>query len=258
MKPFSPTLRALPKALAIAATAFALSACSNQTTDSDEIQTETIWANIKIASDGERSRISTELNVSGPGGNNLNLTSGDKLMVYADGITAELEKDFDFFDIDYQGYINVTGSNELFTIALERPNDENAPNSKVHLPEAFDIQQPQANQLFVSNENINLKWDGRSGSQSIYTELRSQCKTITGSDLLQVADLTIEDDGQHTIVLEDLEMFQNNNLDKSKICTFEVYMQRKTFGNVDPLFKNNSKISATQYRKVENVKIDLL
>lgn len=243
---------------AIALAALTLSACSTQTTDSDVIQTDTIWANIKIASDGERSRISTELNVSGPGGNNLNLTAGDKLIVRAGGISTELIKDFDFLDIDYQGYVYVTASDALFTIALERPNDQDAQNSKVNLPAAFDIHSPIENQLYQANETIDIHWDGLQANKTIFLELASKCQTLTGSDVIQIVNFTIDDDGQHVINPNELEMFQNSNINKSKRCEMEIFLQRKNFGTTDPLFQSSSKISATQYRKVENVRIDLL
>lgn len=254
MKPITLSL----KSTILAVTTLAFAGCSTQTTDSSVIETETIWANITVASDGERSRVSTELNVSGPTGNNLNLTSGDKLYVRAGGISKQLEKDFDFLDIDYQSYINVTASNELFTISLERPNDSDAQNSTVELPMAFDIHSPIANQVYQGNEAIDIHWDEMTGDQQIYLELVSECKTLSGGNVLQVEDYSIEDDGQYVIVPNQLEMFKNANINKTKRCTFKVFLQRKNFGTPDPLFKNNSKISATQYRQVENVKIDLL
>ena len=248
--------RAILPAL-IAGTA-ALAGCSGQTTNSDEIQTETIWANITVDSDGERARVATELNVSGPNGNNLNLTSGDQLTVTAGGISATLEKDLDFLDIDYQGYIHATASDTLFTIALKRPNDVNAENSTVTLPKSFTIHSPIENQVYQGNEAIDIHWDGLEANNSIHMELISECKTITGGNLLQVETYSTDDDGQYQVVPNDLEMFKNTNVDMSKRCTFEVYLQRKNFGNTDPLFKNSSRISATQYRKVKNVKIDLI
>ena len=234
-----------------------LLACSDEQTESSYIQTEGIWANIKVQSDGVQSRVVTELNVSGSSGNNVVLSPQDTLVVTAGGQTKILQKDLDFFDVDYQGYFEVTAGDSLFTIALNRQKQTDAAHSTVALPASFTIHSPLNTDVFKLNQNIGIDWDASAANQLIALDLASSCTNNTGGTITQPIRLNIADDGQYTVLLSELAMFKNLEVDLSKNCTFNISLTRENQGEIDPNLKNNSHIKATQYRRVRDIVIDI-
>jgi hypothetical protein len=234
----------------------ALVACSSEETDSSFIKTEGIWANIKIESDGQRSRVVTELNVSGATGTNVVLGSQDSLSVTAQGQTKTLLKDTDFLDIDYQEYIDVTADDSLFTIALHRQVETDATQSTVTLPTNFEIHGPLSSDVFHLNEYIQVDWDGISIDEQIQLTVSSNCKDINGSDILQVVSFSVADNSQYDILPSELEMFKNASVDLTKDCTINITLTRTKEGQADSHFKSGSKIYATQYRRIEGIRIN--
>lgn len=246
----------LVKLSCITAALALLSACSSEQTSSAVVRTEGIWASMKVESDGNKSRVVAELNVSSASGNNLVLSSQDTLTATAGGVSKTLLKDTDILDIDYQEYLDVTADDTEFTIALLRQNDSDAPDSKVTLPPNFSIHGPLSSDVFTRNQTIAVDWDGLGEGKTANLNISSVCKTTTGSDILQATNMSIDDDGQYDINLGELDMFKNTEVDYSKDCTLNLTIRRESIGQVDSMFVSGSKIEAAQYRRVESIRID--
>lgn len=67
----------------------------------------------------------------------------------------------------------------------------------------------------------------------------------------------ISDDGNHLINLSELNMFQDNTLDKNIDCLLSIKLIRETQGQVDPTFSKGSKITAQQTREIKGITIDI-
>ncbi len=235
----------------------AVTACSTEETESEYIKTEGIWADIKIESDGTRSRVVTELNVGGSNGTNVSLSNEDKLVATANGQSKTLQRDTDFLDIDYQEYFDITSDNSVFKISLNRKKETDASDSHVELPLNFDIHTPSNSDNFGVNQIITLHWDSLSADKSIELNLHSDCTANDGTTISAYETLDTPDDGLYAINLSVLNMFKNNSLDKSKNCDLDLKLTRKNHGEIDARFHNGSRITASQIRKVKDLNINI-
>lgn len=240
---------------AVAVALLTLVACSSEETESSNVKTAAIWVDMKVDSNGERSRVVAELNVSGATGTNVVLSSEDSLVVSAGGQSKTLQKDTDFLDVDYQGYLNVVSGETVFTITLNRKNETNA-TSTVALPASFAIHAPLSSDVYMLAQNINIDWDGLANDTMATLGVTSYCKDITGADLTQFHSVEISDDGQYDLVPNSLDMFKNTQVDFNKDCRLDIAISRKTSGQTASSFKRSSKIIAKQHRSVKNIKIN--
>lgn len=79
--------------------------CSTESTQSDIVKTEGIWADIRVTSNGDTSRVVTEFNLNNSSGANIILSEGDSVVAKLGNEKKQLEKDDDLFDVDYQAIL---------------------------------------------------------------------------------------------------------------------------------------------------------
>ncbi|SFD60761.1 hypothetical protein [Pseudoalteromonas denitrificans] len=235
----------------------AVTACSTEETESKNIKTTAIWVDMKIESNGSRSRVVAELNVGGINGTNVSLSSGDEIITSVFGQSKTLKKDTDLLDIDYQGYFDITSDNSLFNIALKRKNETDALQSEVELPLNFSIHSPVKKDHFSVNQNVVVSWDGLSATKSIDLDLTSTCVDKSNNSVSSTHSQKVTDDGSHVLALSSLEMFKNKELNKNKNCNFKIELKRKNIGKIDSAFKSGSSITASQIRNVKDISINI-
>lgn len=240
----------------LAVAVLTMTACSSEQTPSQLVETEGMWADMKVESDGDRSRIVVELNVSGPNGNNVVLGNQDKLFVSAEGQSKQLKKDTDFLDVDYQEYMDVTVDDAEFNIQLQRESKADANGTTVILPKNFEIQSPLSSDIYTLDDTVAVTWDGLGEAKQVTLDVGSVCKNTNGDDLTQHQAVITDDDGQYDIELKTQSMFSHTDVDLTKDCTLSVTIRRENTGQVDSTFLSSSKIIAAQYRKVKDIVID--
>ncbi|MCF6436714.1 hypothetical protein [Pseudoalteromonas sp. MMG022] len=236
------------------------SACSTETTNSNDVKTEAIWSDIYVTSNGNDSRVIAELNVSSRKGNNLNLVSGDKLSVTANSTTKDMEKDVDFFDIDYRVTFPYFAQDTEYEIKLYRAEEQITLKSKVTLPQAIDILAPQTEQTFPVDEVLDLRWikaTSPKDNESLKITISSVCKNgdeeISSSHILS----DVEDDGKKSIDFEALELFKNEKLNNNFDCTVNFEFERRRYGTTDSRYASGSRTYAISHNKLDNINITL-
>lgn len=228
-----------------------LSACTDDT-KSDNVETKGIWAGIQITSNNVRSDINVELNVGGSSGTNVDLVTGDKLQVTSGSTTIELKRDTDVLDIDYEGSMNIVASGSEFTVAFLRDSKQDAPNSKVTLPDNFNPILPLSEQSFRYTDPISMAWTPKKEGTVMDITVTSVCKDSSNNDVnINSGTAKIADTGTY-IFNHTANAF--DSIDKSKGCTTTVTMKREATGTLDSNFTGGF-IRASQVRTVNNVKL---
>lgn len=252
------------KSLILSAVAFALiQGCSSESTNSDNVKTEGIWAGISVLNEGSFNNINVEFNVGGRNGTNLILTGNDQVTASLGDTTIVLSKDDDFFDVDYEGAIPNSEQNNQFIIALNRPNDTSAPNSRVTMPRPFSIIYPGEDMVFTQLADIGVYWDVnrqqvRQQKSSVVAndspavpqmELfqSASCKTSADETVSFSLTETVDDSGRYTSsFLSTIE-----GVDWSKGCDLTFSLERKEFGDLDSAYQQGGFIRAIQKRTVK-------
>ncbi|PHI39003.1 hypothetical protein CBQ28_00350 [Pseudoalteromonas sp. GCY] len=232
--------------------------CSTESTQSDVVKTEGIWADIRVTSNGEGSRVVTEFNLNSSSGANVILSDGDSVRATLGNERKILVKDSDLFDVDYQGYFTATAKNSELTLEFIRDKENEKLTSRVKLPAPIKLYSP-VSERFNRNDNILVEWREESDiNTKLFLEFKSFCTKTTGdSSLISFESEILESGGQYKILLSELTGFDDDALDKTKPCDTTVTLFRTRKGAIDPKFKSGSRINAIQEKQSEKFQITL-
>ena len=228
--------------------------CSSETTESENVKTQSIWSNIYVTSDGKDSRVIAELNITSEFGNNISLSNSDSLEATVEGETKDLEMHTELFDVDYRAIFEQHSENTQYTVRFLR-SDENATLiNTLTLPAPFEILAPQKSQLFNTKDQFNIEWSNFNSDDKLDVKLSSACELKDGATQYNNASFKgIEDDGKLIIDLDTLDMFKHDDLNKDKDCVVSLLVERFRSGNIDSNYASGSKSRALQQRRLENL-----
>lgn len=233
------------------------SGCSTESTESANIATPAIWANIDVdAVQAGSTRVNVELNVGGANGTNIELSANERLEATLGGVTKVLMKDTDLFDIDYVAHFSTSSSAQPVRIAFFRNDGSVHDNTVVDLPDEFVVTSPQTGQMFASSGTIPITWTPSRNGQTINIDLFASCTTVTGSSV-GGPSITIADDGFENYDLGNHDVINAPDIDRSKNCGLRIRVYRLELGTLDPAFEAGGTIEAIQSRQVDNIVVTL-
>ena len=241
-------------ALALAMTSVVVGCTSS--TSSNLVKTEAIWAEMKVEANGNSAHVGVELNIGNKSGTNVVLVGEDYLEVAAGGQSKRLSQDTDFLDVDYETRINVSKGNTRFTISLHRDDNE-VRRSNVELPMGFSILSPLQSDSLRNNSAFNVQIDGSDSASQTSLHLTSHCRTTTGGSYSAHMEETFNNTTSRVYTINQLTIFNDSVIDKSRDCTLDVEIVRTRSGQVASQFANGSEIKARQIRKVEDIEVRL-
>jgi len=251
-------LRVCQSKVLVACTAIVMtSGCSTESTESANIATPAIWANIDIdAVQAGSTRVNVELNVGGANGTNIELSGNERLEATLGGVTNVLQRDTDLFDIDYVAHFSTSSSALPVRIAFFRADGSVHDDTVVSLPDEFLITSPQAGQTFASDSTIPITWTPFRDGGMINIELFASCTTLTGSSF-GGPSITVADDGFENYDLGNHSVISAANIDRSRPCGLIIRVYRVESGTLDPAFEAGGTIEAVQSREVDNITVTL-
>ena len=218
--------------------------------DSSDIRTSGFYAQFRItATDNNQTNVWAMFKTgSGIGNDTIILTGGDSLQATALGNTRTLARNS---SNAYETDFNIDGGDTEFVISLMRPNDVDAPDSRITLPAAFDILMPNANELFQRGSTITVSWSPSVATEDIRVYFEGECLSRTTGNPIRFSVLYITADvGMFTAsvdtimnVFGDLPFF-----DTSINCPVTISVQRNSTGSIDPHYGQGGTISAKLIR----------
>jgi hypothetical protein len=220
---------------ALAATMLVLGC--KETTSSEFIRTGGIAALIDItAEDADNSKVHVELRVGGDESNTfVILDGGDKLTASA-GAT-ETKDLFSVAEGVYEGKF-ATGKEVEFTVAFDRTEDEDAPNSKGTLPPPFAMTSPMSDETHSrADDNVLVTWSPVPDSAATID--------VTGDCIFSESYSTTGALGMFTIPKADLKSTDEM---KPLSCTVTVTVKCKREGKADVAYDDESHFFTYQTR----------
>lgn len=246
------------QAPALILTSLALIACNPDSTDSTNVNTDSIYAAMSLtASTAGRTRINVELNVEEENGTNIELSSGERLEASSGSESVTLEQDTDFDDIDYEGTLNTSSSADPYTITFIRENGLNIDGTSVNMPDEFTVSSPSEDEAYDSNQSLPLRWTPERSGEMIELETSTECTTDTGSTSTTLEVFELVDDGSEDWLLSNLTAADGDDIDRTIDCVIDVTLVRRATGTLDARFESGGQITATQSREIENVVLRL-
>lgn len=211
-----------------------LGACSETAVGTDTVRTKGLWAAFEVKSTGPSTKLTAKLRVGGSSGTPAYpLTGADELLYSVDG---SAEAGFD--ETCEQSNTFCTGnlgdiSGKTLRVNFDRGSDvENAPNSTVKMPKAFDVA-AKNDELVRGVDDVELTISGGSSG------LRYR---VTG-DCIWTEEGTITDNAIPA------SKITSPRSDANEDCDVQVVVTRTVEGDLDPNYGKGGQIVAIQERK---------
>ena len=233
--------------ISLALVASAIAGCGNSNAvDSETLETQGLWVGVRFEAPGNGATgVNVEINEGGSSGNDVRLSSNERLEVSANGIIVVLDEDEDFLDIDYEGSVPTDASDTLFALSLFRADGSINSRTRVNLPNFFTITSPANNQATMVGDIINVQWSPATGG-SIAMSIMTQCSGFTRVDFLDVPD-----NGSYAINTASLPGIQDPAIPRENGCTLTIDLTRERVGTIDPAFRGGGFVTAVQERTVQ-------
>jgi len=226
-----------------------LQGCS--VTDSENVRTAGISANIEVVSTSSDPEVQALVSVSlqsgsGINGTDLKLTGGDRLYVTADSQKIALSESSSPINTSYEAWVSSSSTHTEYIISFEREEGTSAPTSAVMLPEPFDMQS-LAKDTYEFDDEVDLNWSP-SGDGKVRILYTFDCRTLSGENrMLGGLRPSVDDDGHYALDLSDVI---SDGDDPLIACDADVNIKRTQKGQLDPNFGEGGSINGVQKRTV--------
>ncbi len=232
------TLRFLAGAL-LASTA--LMGCSEETVSSTNIKTAGIAGLFEITAGSETSStVKATLVVGGDESNTyVTLDNGDKLTASAGDETKAMTTGDGAGR--YEAKFATGAGGTAFKIALERPDDDDAPNSLGTLPSPFNVTEVPSSTPSRATDPITIKWDNGDGSMKI--EVEGDCIFDTSFEAATGST-------EYTIDAGDIDSTGVKPEDE-ETCDLTVTLTRRDTGEADGALDDESYVRLYQVRQAK-------
>ena len=227
----------------LASIALGLIGCK-ETIDSANLRTRGIAMVTTVTATSEsRVLVHTELLAGGDESNtNVILGSRDRLIADADGDDTEMEA---VGDGEYEAEFDVGLGGTVFTVSLEREEDDPAPDNSGSLPEPFDITSDFGATPMSRAEAMEITWEPSGESDDMEIEFDDE----VGEGCIYMADDNIAGDpGTYTVDADFLKGTGPDDMQES--CDVTATIRRSRSGSTDNALDGESSFRLRQVRSV--------
>lgn len=224
-------------------------------TESENVESQGVHARIDAIAVGDgNTDVRARLQV-GDGGlfrTDLVLSSGDRLVAYANGLPQVMSEISSIFGASHITTFPFDNGGALFQVAFERSSKTSAPNSNVTLPDSFTIT-TVADLVYADTDAVSVNWEPFNKPDKMSIEYHFDCEDINNDHHFGIYALATSDSGQRDMpVTEILTRGGNSSLvDFTNGCDLEIEVVRHRDGNLDRNYGDGGRIYAQQRRMVE-------
>lgn len=216
---------------------------------SEDIGTGSIYSEmlVEVTSSGD-TEVTVELNVGSRTGPNIELSAGDRLTASMLGTTQPLNIRTSWpHGVEYETLLAGNPPGEVVTIAFERDDFVDAPNSEVEVPETFSIMAPAAQEQFSMQDEISLEWTPAGTQDEMLISFEILCQE--GDDRVgDTINFTRTDSGLEVFRVEDL--IGDWEITSAYACGADIVITRKHTGIVDPGYGKGGEIFSLRSESV--------
>lgn len=246
-----------------------LSGCTSQSSSTGgvgggPVPTQQMHLDVRIeAKDSSTAVVSARLSDGRALGTQYRLDGGDYLRACINAQCRNLRDGFDIADVLFpffpDGYSNGLGfySDTDYVVSFYRPEGDDAPNTRVTLPPAFDIVYPAANQEVTDGDAVWVEWLPIGRGERIDVDTHTECDHIDGLETTDRKSIGYDGDGDGRELL-DIDAVIRDTLDhpisptRVHRCQITVQVSHERRGTIDAVF-DGGEIKGIVSRKVRLV-----
>lgn len=218
-----------------------------------KVPTDELLLNAKVVTDDNQDAdVTVSLEEKDALGNYV-LRGGDRLEVTAGNETKKLKRESVFgFTARYSAKLSHDESNEYIVSFTRSAKFDDAPDSRVTVPEEFTILDPQAGAVYRDNDIVTIRWFPTDDGDDFSVAADPTCDHSDGTQS-QRAGIEEEDgneDGLVDIAVEDI-LANTREQEEARIvrCDIKINVKHTREGSVDAAFKGGS-IRGIQRRSI--------
>jgi len=213
-------------------------------TSSENVKSQGISARINVNANNNTTTVDTTLTVGSPFGTNLVLGGADSLRATARGVTQTLTKSQSLFVTSYTTTFNFNVPGTEVVVALDRPNDQSCPNSRVLMPDPFSVTSPSPDQAFTSQSTIPVNWTPAGpATGNVEVNFATTCGTVSRS-------VTSTSANTGTMLVPVTSVLPTESYNTAQACTCDIEISRTANGTLDPNYGEGGSIKGVQARTV--------
>lgn len=226
-------------------------------TESENVRSGGVAARIKVLTEGNGS---TDVEVRLKSGDSyplfqddLKLSSGDRLRVYANGMSQLMSEINNFFEVSYITTFPFDDAGIEYQVAFERDDEVSALNSTVTMPAAFNIT-TASDLVYADTDIVTTNWTPANSPDRILIGYHLECMDASFNRHYGLFAATPADSGQQDTAVSDIltnALGTSNTLDYSNGCDLEVVVKRVRTGILDANYGGGGHINAVQQRSID-------
>lgn len=222
-----------------------LCACSD--IKSSALNTSGIHAEIVAMVDGANTQVEVVLKAGDANSSTyVELDAGDSLSATDGADTSDLgHSAFGVFH-SYNTTFSTTAVDTEFTISLERELEDDAPLSVATLTEDFTVIAPIDGETHSRQNPLTISWETTDANDE------EMSINASGTCVFSIKDTVAISAGSYTINSTDFDATNSETAQES--CTFDIVLERRRLGTLDPAFGSGSVFGGV--RKRVSIRLD--
>lgn len=172
-------------------------------------------------------------------GDTYRLDGGDFLRACISGVCRSMADNDSITSPDYIARFDYLPGID-YVVSFNRQQGQNAPDSRVALPQAFTIVTPANRQQVTDGDIVLVSWSPTGAPARVYLNYQADCTFLTGSHSFSSGTLSTDEnaDGRESVSINGIVSFVRSNNPASTIsrCSIEVTVSHELQGRIDPAF----------------------
>ena len=171
-------------------------------------------------------------------GSSYRLDGGDFLRACVSGVCRSMADNDSVFTPDYIARFDYQSGVD-YVVSFNRQESQNAPNSRVALPPAFNIVTPVNRQPVTDGDTVLVSWAPAGGPARVELSYDAECTFVSGPQSFSTGTLSTDSnaDGRESVRIDPIVNFaRTNTISPVTRCSIDLIVRHELDGRVDPAF----------------------
>jgi hypothetical protein len=179
------------------------------------------------------------------------LDGGDFLRACISGLCRSMADNDSIYTPDYIARFDYQPGID-YVVSFNRQEAQNAPDTRVALPQPFTIVTPANHQQFTDGDDVIVSWSPTGAPARAALRYDAECTFLSGTKGFSTGTLSEDTnaDGRESVSIDPIVTFARTNATSSITrCSIDVTVSHQLLGRVDPAFAHGTAVGIVS-RKV--------
>jgi hypothetical protein len=211
--------------------------------DGGPVPTSRMTINLKVVADETSiAVVRANLNDGRVTGASYRLDGGDFFRACVSGLCRTMADNDSVFTPDYIARFDYQPGVD-YVVSFNRQEAENAPDSRVILPQPFTIVTPANHQQVTDGDTVLVSWTPAGAPARAALTYDADCSFVSGSHSISTGTLSADTnaDGRESVRIDPIvELARSNATSRITRCSIVVTVSHELQGRIDPGFRSGT------------------